>query len=46
MNRVMKRSWIMVLFILILLGGTSFFLYEYYTKASEWVLFTGSPHVY
>lgn len=46
MNRVIKRAWIMVLFIAVLLGGTGFFLYEYTVKSSEWVVFTGSPHVY
>lgn len=46
MNRVVKRAWIMVLFILVLAGGTAFFLYEYATKAGDWVIFTGSPHVY
>ncbi len=46
MNRVTKRAWIMVLFILILVGGMGFFLYEYTTQAQDWVVFTGSPHVY
>ena len=46
MNRVMKRAWIMVLFILVLVGGMGFFLYEYATQADQWVVFTGSPHVY
>ena len=36
----------MGLFILILLGGTLFFMFEYVTKAQQWVAFTGSPHVY
>lgn len=46
MNRVMKRAWIMVLFVLILIGGMGFFLYEYATESDGWVVFTGSPHVY
>jgi len=46
MNRVMKRAWIMMLFVLILVGGMGFFLYEYATQAQNWVVFTGSPHVY
>lgn len=46
MNRVTKRVWIMGLFILILVGGMTFFLWEYATQAGEWVTFTGSPHVY
>ena len=46
MNRVTKRTWLMGLFIGILLGGMLFFLWEYATEADEWVSFAGSPHVY
>lgn len=46
MNRVTKRTWLMGVFILVLLGGMLFFLWEYATKAEQWVAFTGSPHVY
>jgi len=46
MNRVTKRTWMMSVFILILLGGMLFFLWEYATKAEQWVTFTGSPHIY
>jgi len=46
MNRVTKRTWLMGLFILVLLGGMLFFLWEYVTKAADWVAFPGSPHVY
>ena len=46
MNRVTKRTWLMGLFIAVLLGGMFFFLWEYATKADEWVSFSGSPHVY
>ena len=46
MNRVTKRTWLMGLFIMVLLGGMLFFLWEYVTKADQWVAFTGSPHVY
>ncbi len=46
MNRVTKRVWIVVLFILILVGGMGFFLVEYALEADQWVSFTGSPHVY
>ena len=46
MNRVTNRVWIMVLFIVILVGGLTFFLWEYATEAGEWVTFSGSPHVY
>lgn len=46
MNRVAKRTWIMGLFLLILLGGTFFFLTEYVEKAASWVTSPGSAHVY
>lgn len=46
MNRVTKRTWLMGLFILILLGGMVFFCVEYALRASQWVAFNGSPHLY
>ena len=46
MNRVTKRTWLMSLFIIILVVGMVFFLWEYVTKAQKWVVFSGSPHVY
>ena len=36
----------MMIFIGILVGGMCFFLYEYATKSGDWVVYTGSPHVY
>lgn len=46
MNRVTKRTWLMGLFIILLLVGMVFFLWEYFTEAHEWVAFSGSPHIY
>ncbi len=46
MNRVTRRTWLMGLFIAVLLGGMLFFLGEYAAKADQWVVFPGSPHVY
>jgi len=46
MNRVTKRTWLMGVFILILVLGMVFFLGEYALKAPKWVIFPGSPHVY
>ncbi len=46
MNRVRSRGKIMLVFLLILVGGMGFFLTEYSLKASQWVSFRGSPHVY
>jgi len=36
----------MSLFILVLVGGMLLFLWEYATQAKDWVVFSGSPHVY
>ena len=46
MNRVTKRTWLMGLFIGVLLGGMLFFWWEYATEAQDWIVSTGSPHVY
>ena len=46
MNRVTKRTWLMGLFLGILLGGMGLFFFEYMTQASTWVTSAGSPHVY
>ena len=46
MNRVTKRTWIMGVFLAVLLGGLSLFLFEYTTKAGTWVSTVGSPHVF
>lgn len=46
MNRVTKRAWIMVVFIVLLAGGMAFFLGEYAMESQTWVLSAGSPHLY
>jgi len=45
-HRVMKRTWLINVFLLILLVGMAFFLWEYTTQAQQWVAFSGSPHLY
>ncbi len=35
-----------LILVLVLAGGTLFFLGEYAAGASDWVMFSGSPHVY
>jgi len=45
-HRVMKRTWVVHVFLLILLLGMGFFLWEYVTQAQTWVASTGSPHLY
>lgn len=37
MNRVTKRTWLMAVFIGVLLGGLTFFLWEYVTEAGDWI---------
>ncbi len=46
MNRVASRAGITVLIALLLVGGLCFFLTEYVTRADNWVVYEGSPHVY
>lgn len=46
MNRVAGRAKFALLLVLALFGGMVFFCYEYLTGAEQWVLFSGSPHVY
>ena len=46
MNRIAGRAGIALLLCLLLLVGFAFFVFEYVTKAQDWVIFPGSPHVY
>jgi len=46
MNRVAGRAGFVVLLVLLLLAGTVFFLFEYICAAGDWVMFSGSPHIY
>ena len=46
MNRVTKRTWLMGLFVCILMGGMLLFMWEYATQSQEWIVFEGSPHIY
>ena len=45
MNRVTKRTWLMGLFVLILVGGMVFFAWDYWNHASAWISSPGSPYV-
>ena len=42
MNRVTKRTWLMSVFIGVLLLGMVFFLFEYTTQAGTWIGSAGS----
>lgn len=46
MNRVTKRTWLMGMFLAILLSGMGLFLVEYISRAPTWVTSPGSPHVF
>ena len=46
MNRVASRAAIAVLLALLLVAGMGFFVAEYVMNAKDWVMFSGSPHVY
>lgn len=46
MNRVTRRASAVLFLICALVGGLGFFVFEYFTKADQWVISAGSPHVY
>lgn len=46
MNRVTNRTWLMGLFILVLVGGMVFFMADYWMNADQWISAPGSPHIY
>ena len=46
MNRIAKRSGIILILALLLLAGFAFFVAEFVAEAGDWVIFPGSPHIY
>lgn len=46
MNRIMRRTKLLLVLIVILAMGTTFFTGEYLVQSGNWVLFPGSPHLY
>lgn len=46
MNRIAGRARITLLIAMLLVAGLAFFIGEYFTRASDWVIHPGSPHVY
>lgn len=46
MNRIAGRAGVVLLLALVLIAGFSFFVAEYVMEAGDWVIFSGSPHVY
>ena len=46
MNRIAARALSVMVLVMALLAGTVFFVCEYIAEADEWIMFSGSPHVY
>ncbi len=46
MNRIMGRTRLLLVLVMILSLGTAFFVGEYMIGSGKWILFPGSPHVY
>lgn len=46
MNRIAGRAGIALILALLLIAGTVFFVVEYVINAQDWVVFSGSPHLY
>lgn len=46
MNRIATRSMTLLILVLLLIGGFGFFLVEYFVNSENWVVHSGSPHVY
>lgn len=46
MHRIATRAIALWCLIALLLGGVGLFGYEYFTKADEWVMSSGNPHIY
>ena len=46
MNRIASRATALIILTLFLVAGFGFFLMEYFTRSENWVVHSGSPHVY
>ncbi len=46
MNRVVGRSGILLILVVLLTAGSAFFVGDYLVNSGDWVMETGSPHVY
>lgn len=46
MNRIVGRTWFLLLLVFLLLGGLGFFVYEYTVSSHKWIMHSGNPHVY
>ena len=46
MNRVAARATILLVLVIVLAAGSVFFVLEYAANSGDWVMFSGSPHLY
>lgn len=46
MNKIARRAWITIVLVAVLLGGMGFFCVQFFIQSSNWVVESGSPHVY
>ena len=46
MNRIARRTSVLIVLLLLLGTGTVFFIGEYLANSNHWVMSAGSPHVY
>ncbi len=46
MNRISKRTGVVFLLVLLLMSGVTFFVAEFIAMSDDWVIYTGSPHIY
>jgi len=46
MNRIATRAFIVLILVLALAGGMVFFACEYLSDSDDWIMFSGSPHLY
>lgn len=46
MNKIARRAWITLVLVLVLVGGFSWFGVQFFMESENWVISSGSPHVY
>ena len=46
MNKIARRASVLIVLLLLLFAGTVFFVGEYLSESGDWILSSGSPHVY
>ena len=46
MKRISRRMILLIVLMAVLALGVGIFLINYFANADDWVVFSGSPHVY